>query len=334
VQRHDLPAGSESVQTVGLLVVPNFSMIAFAAAIEPLRLANRVAGKTFYAWRVFSEDGQAVTASNGMSMEVDGSFAEVEALPAVIVCSGVDVHKLDHRNLIRCLRRLALWGVSIGAVCTGTYVLAQARLLEGFRCTIHWENFESFREEFPQLDVSQELFEIDRTRFTCAGGTAAADMILSMIAKQKGPEIANLVTDQLIHHRIRDAHERQRMELGPRLGVSHPKLLAVIAEMENAIETPRSTTELARKVKLSTRQLHRLFRSYVGESPRRYYLGLRLERARYLLLQTAMPIFDVALACGFVTASHFSRSYSQHFGCTPSQDRRPQRQHTVQPGAR
>ena len=198
-------------------------------------------------------------------------------------------------------------------------------LLDGHRCTIHWENFDSFREEFPDLSVTQELFELDRTRFTCAGGTAAIDMMLSLIARQRGQDVASSVTDQLIHHRMRDAHERQRMELRARLGVAHPKLIQVVGEMERCIEQPLSCADLAEGVGLSTRQLERLFRKYLGQAPTRYYLGLRLERARHLLLQTSMPILSIGLACGFVSASHFSKCYSEHFSRTPSQERRSPR---------
>ena len=204
-------------------------------------------------------------------------------------------------------------------------MLARAGLLNGHRCTIHWENFDSFREEFPDLAVTQELFEIDRTRFTCAGGTAAIDMMLSLISRQRGQDVASSVTDQLIHHRMRDAHERQRMELRARLGVAHPKLIQVVGEMERCIEQPLSCADLAEGVGLSTRQLERLFRKYLGQAPTRYYLGLRLERARHLLLQTTMPILSIGLACGFVSASHFSKCYSEHFSRTPSQERRSPR---------
>ena len=318
----ETPAGADSVHTFGFLMVPDFSMIAFTSAIEPLRLANRCAGRTLYGWRVFSPDGRPVAASNGIAIAVDGSYADVGPMPSVVVCAGIDVHRFDHRELIAKLRTLAFYGVSIGAVCTGTHVLARAGLLSGRRCTIHWENHDSFREEFGDIEVTQELFEIDRNRFTCAGGTAAIDMMLSMIVKQKGPDIAAQVTDQLIHHRQRDSHERQRMELRARLGVAHPKLLAVVSDMEKSLETPLSCADLARQVGLSTRQLERLFRKYIGEAPTKYYLGLRLNRARYLLRQTSMPILTIGLACGFVSASHFSKCYSEHFGKTPSQERR------------
>ncbi len=316
------PQSPDATSTILFLMVPSFSMIAFASAIEPLRLANRTMENEAYRWRVLTQDGQPVLASNGIPVTADGSYGDLAGATAAIVCAGVDVQTFDHRDLTAKLRTLATRGVPLGALCTGSHVLARAGLLDGHRCTIHWENHDAFHEEFPELSVTQELFEIDRSRFTCAGGTAAIDMMLSVIARQKGQEVASQVTDQLIHHRMRDAHERQRMELRARLGVAHPKLIGVVGEMERCIEQPLSCADLADGVGLSTRQLERLFRKYIGQAPTRYYLGLRLERARHLLLQTSMPILSVGLACGFVSASHFSKCYSEHFSRTPSQERR------------
>ena len=313
------------ITSVAFLLVPSFSMIAFSSAVEPLRLANRIEGHEAFSWRVLSVDGKPVSASNGVEVAVHGSFADLGGATAAIVCSGVDVQTFDHRELAARLRTLASRGVPVGAVCTGTYVLARAGLLDDHRCTIHWENQDSLREQFPEIDVTEELFEIDRTRFTCAGGTAAIDMMLALIARQLGQEVASGVTDQLIHHRMRDGDERQRMELRSRLGVAHPKLISVVGEMERCIEQPLSCVDLAEGAGLSTRQLERLFRKYIGQVPTRYYLGLRLARARQLLLQTSMPILSIGLACGFVSASHFSKCYSEHFDRTPSQERRTNR---------
>jgi transcriptional regulator GlxA family with amidase domain len=312
----------ENTRIIGFLLVPRFSMIAFTSAIEPLRLANRVSGRTFYAWRLFSSDGRPVHASNEVEISVGGSYADARGLHTAIVCAGLDVQTFNHRDLMATLRRLSSFGATIGAVCTGTYVLAKAGLLDGYQSTIHWENHSGLVSEFPHLDVSQELFEIDRNRLTCAGGTAAVDMMLSGITKDHGPEIASLVTDQLIHHRIREAGERQRMDLRARLGVAHPKLLYVVALMEKTIENPLSCAELAEEARCSTRQLERLFCKYLGHSPTKHYLTVRLEYARYLLKQTSMPILSIAMACGFVSASHFSKSYNEHFGRTPSAERR------------
>ncbi len=310
------------MQKIGFFLVPDFSFIAFSSAIEPLRLTNRVANSDLYGWSCYSRDGEPVKASNGLKVEVDGSFSDVEVLPSVIVCGGVAIHEQADPKLIAKLRRLSSHGASLGAVCTGSRILAQAGLLDGYTCTIHWENMDGFAEEFPDIEVSDDLFEIDRNRFTCAGGTSALDMMLHIIARQCGHDTASLVSDMMIHHRIRDGHERQRMALRTRLGVSHPKLLAVISHMEETLEEPVSCAELAKSVHLSTRQLERLFRKYLDHAPTRYYLELRLSRARFLLLQTSMPILDVALACGFVSASHFSKCYREYFERTPSEERR------------
>lgn len=307
---------------IGFVLLPEFTMIGFSAGVEPFRIANRLAEKTLYACDVYSMDGGPVTASNGMSVLVDGSIDEIAGLETVFVCGGLNVKTYSTKNLLQKLRRLASHGTGIGAICTGTEVLAKAGLLDGYSCTIHWENMPSFIEDYPELDVVTELFEIDRNRYTCAGGTAALDLSLSLIALHFDPAAAASVADQLIHHRIREGGEGQRMELRTRLGVSHPKLLSVIQQMEESLEEPVNCAQLAHDVGLSTRQLERLFRKYLGTAPTKYYLSLRLSRARFLLRQTSLPILSIALACGFVSASHFSKCYREHFNRTPSLERR------------
>lgn len=285
-------------------------------------MANHCAEQQLFSWSLYSTDGEPVTSSNGVTIAVDGGYREADKLSACIVCTGLDVQDYDHKALIATVRRLASFGASAGAVCTGTYVLAQAGLLDNYRSTIHWENMPSLMAEFPELEVTDCLYEIDRNRFTCAGGTAAIDMMLSIIGSDYDKDLAAHITDLLVYHRIRESHERQRMDLRNRLGVSHPKLLTVIQRMEETVENPVTCAELARQAGVSPRQLERLFSKYLGHSPTRHYLSVRLERARFLLLQTSMPILSVAMACGFVSASHFSKSYSEHFGCTPSAERR------------
>jgi len=238
-----------------------------------------------------------------------------------VVCSGIDVHKYTHKGTQSWLRKMARKGADVGALCTGSQILARAGLLDGYRCTIHWENLASFIEDFPEIEVTPELFEIDRGRFTCAGGTAAIDLMLNVIARQHGHELAAGVADQCMHDRIRDQHDHQRMSLPARLGVRHPKLLSVIDVMEKNLEEPLNRIDLARDAGLSTRQLERLFRKYLNRLPARYYLELRLNKARLLLVQTNMSIIDVALACGFVSASHFSKCYRDFFGRTPRKER-------------
>jgi AraC family transcriptional regulator, glycine betaine-responsive activator len=319
--KYEKGAGLQAEHLVAFVLVPDFSMIAFSSAVETLRLANRASGQPLYGWRCYSLDGGSVTASNGIVVEVDGGIADLERAPMVLVCGGVEVQRFATRPLLDKLRRLAAHGSTLGGICTAPYLLAKAGLLDSSRCTIHWENLSGFQEEFPDIDVTSELFEIDRGRITCAGGTAALDMMLTIIADQCGYGVSTLVADMVMHHRIRDGHEGQRMDLRVRLGISNPKLLLVIEIMENNLETPLSCAELAVDVGLSTRQLERLFHKYLKRPPTKYYLGLRLERARFLLSQTSMPILTVALACGFVSASHFSKCYREHFIRTPSEER-------------
>ncbi len=315
----------EAEYKLGFLLVPEFSFLALVSAIEPLRIANRIIGKKIYSWTCFSEDGQPVRSSAELDFSVNGSITDIPTLSTLFVCSGMNIRSYCSTPMMAALRKAATRGASIGAICTATYILAKAGMLKDYRSTIHWENTSGLREEFPDLDITTELFEIDRNRFTCAGGTASLDMMLSLISDHSSHDVALAVAEQLIHHRIRDGNERQRMELRARLGISHPKLLAAISCMEENLEEPLSCSDLASEVGLSTRQLERLFQKYLEHSPTRYYLGLRLNRARYLLTQTSLPIIEVALACGFVSASHFSKCHREHFGHTPSEERRIRR---------
>jgi transcriptional regulator GlxA family with amidase domain len=322
----NVPTANEAVTgrvlSVGFMLVERFSMIAFSSAIEPLRLANRAVGRDLYRFSLWSEDGTKCTASNGIEVKVAGRFCDAQDFDMIVVCGGIDIQRPDHRALHAALRRCSARGAAIGAVCTGTYVLAKAGLLDGYRATIHWENLPGLVSEHDGLEIGSDLFEIDRNRFTCAGGTAAADMMLSLIMRDHGPSVASEVADQLIHHRIRESGERQRMDLRMRLGVSHPKLLRVVGLMETSLAEPLGSQELADAVQLSTRQLERLFLKYLGRSPAKHYLRIRLEHARTLIRQTAMPLLSVAFECGFTSASHFSKAYLDCFGQPPSAERK------------
>lgn len=303
-------------------LVPNFSMMAFTASVEPLRSANRMSGSELYRWRVVSRDGNPVQASNGLQVVANAGIAQVESCEALFVCAGIDAHRYDDRNVMAWLRRIARQGGIIGSLCTGTHLLARAGLLNGYRCTIHWEDFESFADEHPELEVTDDIFEIDRNRITCSGGTAGLDLMLHMITMEHGAELAGKVSEQFIHERIREAHDHQRMALQSRVGVSDPKLLSAIAEMEANLEEPLPLPDIADAVGLSTRQLERLFKKHLGRTPSRYYRELRLHHARLMLMQGSASILSIALAAGFVSASHFSRRYREYFGRTPREERR------------
>lgn len=313
---------------VGFLMVPGYSHIAFSSALEPLRMANQLTERPLYSWHLLTRDGAAVAASSGLRVEPDSSIADAPALDLAVVCGGLDVQHHCERDVLNWLRRLARQQVSLGAVCTGSYLLAQAGVLQGYRCTLHWENISSIYEAllFPETVFTSELFVIDRNRFTCSGGVAPLDMMLNLIARQQGAELAEDIAEEFLHERIRDFSERQRMPLRVRLGTSQPKLVEVVTLMEANLHEPLGLDELASHAGISRRQLERLFRRYLGAPPTRYYLELRLARARQLLLQTNMPITDVAIACGFVSPPHFTKCYRDCYARSPSEERRLRRE--------
>ena len=305
----------------GFYLVPKFSFIAFINALEVLRIANRLAEGAPYSWTVVSLDGEPVQASNDMVAMVDGALKSTGPLDALFVCASFDPHRYCDREALAHLRRLGRHGTHLGGLCTGAYVLARAGLLEGYRCTLHWENQVGFAEAFPEIEATEELFEIDRDRYTAAGGTAPLDMMLTLISMQHGHELALQVSEYLIHERIRSPHDHQRMTLRSRLRVSHPRLLDAVSLMEQSLEAPLPLESIAKRVGISKRQLERLFRTYLEASPARYYVEMRLHRARTLLEQTSLSVTDVGVACGFVSASHFSRAYRDLFGHSPRRER-------------
>ena len=310
-----------SVKTYTFFLAPRFSMHALTSAVDPLYTANRLSGGRLYHWRVVSRDGGPVTASNGLPVAADVAMADVGECANLFVCAGLDAHEQGGRHTTAWLRRIARRGGVVGGLCSGTRLLAEAGLLDGHRCTIHWEDIQSLSEDFPRLEVTSNLFEIDRKRITCAGGTAALDLMLHLIALAHGAELAGRVSDQFMHQRIRAAHDHQRMAPHERLGVREPKLLAAIGAMESNLEEPLSLREIARRANLSVRQLERLFKQRLGCPPSRYYLELRLHHARLLLMRGASSILAIALAAGFASASHFSRRYREHFGHSPREER-------------
>ena len=302
------------------LLLPGFSSMGFISAIEPLRVANRFRGE-LYRWHVLSCQGGAVLASNGMSVNAEGGLGALETGATLLVVAGFDPLAHVTPALTQWLRRLDSNGVTLGGIDTGSVVLAQAGLLDGYRLTLHWEALEAFKESYPKLHVTQELFEIDRQRITCAGGTASIDLMLDLIAQAYGPELAIQVSEQFVLGRIRPRKDHQRMQVASRYGIHNKKLVQVIGEMEQHSEPPLSTSQLAQGINVTRRQLERLFRLHLNDTPRNFYLGLRLEKARQLLRQTDMSVLDISIACGFESPSYFTRSYRARFTCAPRQDR-------------
>lgn len=303
------------------VLMNEFTMLCFAAAIEALRIANRTSGQDLYTWKIIGEPGDFVTCSNGCMFKLDGDLSEMDRDDTIMLCGGVHVQDATTKKILNWIRREARRGASIAGLCTAGYTMAKAGLLDGKKATIHWENQDSFTEEFEDVELTKSVFVIDGNRITTAGGTASIDLMLKIVADDHGEELANAVADQLIYSSIRTDQDTQRLSIPTRIGVRHPKLSRVIQMMEQNIEEPISPSVLAKDVGMSTRQLERLFRRYLSRSPKRYYMELRLQKARNLLMQTDMTVINVALACGFASPSHFSKCYRSHYNTTPYRER-------------
>ncbi|WP_295045237.1 GlxA family transcriptional regulator [uncultured Paracoccus sp.] len=314
---------SDKPRRFTFLLLERFTMLPFTAAIEPLRLANRAAGRELYAWRLVGPGQDWATCSNGARVAVDAGLDDTppDRDDVIIVCGGTEIARAATRPVLTWLRRQARRGAVMGAVCTGAWILAEAGLLDGRKATIHWENHDGFAEAFPQVDLYRSVFVNDGNRLTAAGGTSSIDMMLHLIADAHGEALATEVADQMLHTTIRTNQDRQRLSIPTRIGVRHPRLAAVIARMEGNLEDPISPAQLAADAGMSTRQLERLFRRYLNRSPKRYYMETRLARARNLLMQTDMSIIEVALASGFSSPSHFSKCYRALYGGTPYRER-------------
>ena len=320
VQTVPVEGGSKPRRFVFVLL-DQFTLLCYACAVESLRIANRMSGKTLYEWRVIGEGGTTISCSAGTAFKLDGDLDEVQRDETVVLCGGIDVSKATTKRLLNWVRREARRGVKMGGLCTAGYTMAKAGILDGKRATIHWENQDSFVEEFEDVTLTKSVFVVDGNRFTTAGGTASIDLMLKFVADDYGETLAGAVADQLIYTTIRTDQDTQRLSVPTRIGVRHPKLSSVIQMMEAAIEEPISPSILARDVGMSTRQLERLFRRYLNRSPKRYYMELRLQKARNLLMQTDMSVINVALACGFASPSHFSKCYRAQYNTTPYRER-------------
>ncbi len=317
-----LTPDKDGVITVSFLLVPEYAMMALLSAIEPMRVANRLADKELFRWQLLAQDDQEVLASNGLALQKTLSIDDAPSPSNLFVCSSFQPEKYINEGMVQWLRKLKRRGAVIGAIDTGCYLLAAANLLNNHRLTLHWEASPAFKEKYPTLEVSNELFEIDKNIITSAGGTSAIDLMLYIIQTEFSHELAITVCEQFIKSGIRQKSDKQRIDLAARLKIHHPRMLRVLSKMEDNLLSPISTSDLADNAHLSVRQLERLFRTHFDDTPSSYYIKLRLERAQQLLKETHLRISEVSIACGFNTPAHFSRSYRNHFKYTPRDERK------------
>jgi len=314
--------GTTEPTDVGFMLIPGFALMSYASAVEPLRAANALSGRELYRWWHVTPDDKAVEASNGVTVLPDFAKTKIVAPPALLlVCAGGNPAVYSNRAVFAWLRQIARRGVTLGGISGGPYILAKAGLLAGRRCTLHWEHIPSLRENFPDVDVTRSLFEIESDRVTCSGGIAALDMMINLVAQSHGRDLAMAISEWFVHTDLREGPFPQRMDLRFRHGVGDEKLLRVLALMEDNLERPVGRDRLAAMAGISLRQLERLFNRHLGRGLHSHYLKLRLTRAHKLLQETSLPITNIAVATGFASGSQFSRAYRREFGQPASGDR-------------
>ncbi|MBT3139549.1 GlxA family transcriptional regulator [Phaeobacter gallaeciensis] len=303
-------------ETFYFVLLPKATMLALAAAIEPLRIANQLTKKQLYTWHTMTEDGAPIYCSNGLRITPDEALKPLPSNAHAFVCAGVEPEKTCSTPVLNWIRREYRFGRSVGGICTGAFALAKAGLLGGQRFTLHWENQPGFIEAFPSLIPSPSIFESDGRITTCGGGNAAIDMMLALIEKSHGPQLAIMVADMCIHMRS-GTQSPQRSSHSVVIGSRNPILLAAIELMQSELETPLTNTDLCDRLGISRRQLERLFKRYLGQGPMAYYLDLRISRAFTFLNETNMTVAEISIATGFANTSHLSRQFRAKYGDSP-----------------
>ncbi|WP_413208046.1 GlxA family transcriptional regulator [Rhodospirillum sp. A1_3_36] len=299
-----------------------FSMMSVISAIEPLRVANRIVGRDLYGWSITSEDGQPAQASNGLEISGTHGFGAGPMPDYTFVCAGLSLTARNQSRLNAFLNKRFRSGVKMGAISMGTIFLARAGLLGTARCTIHWEGKPAFVEEFPDIDLTSAIYEIDGGIMTCAGGLSSFDLFLGIIAADHGQWLVRAIANQLQNDRVRSGVFPQHSGSDTPLSTAPRQVRLAVALIAENMENPMSPGALADAVGSSRRTLERLFLKYVGMTPSKYCKTKRLERARDLLLHSNMSTLDVAVATGFRSGSYFSFCFSEQYGQSPSAIRR------------
>jgi transcriptional regulator GlxA family with amidase domain len=314
----DLSLPSRPPIRLGLLLIPGFALMGYAALVEAFRAANTLSGRTLYEWVHVSPDGHAVEATNGARILADARVGDKIACRVLFVFAGGDPRRFHDPATYGWLRQLARGDCAIAGVSGGPYVMARAGLLAGRRATIHWEHRPLFAQEFPDVALERGLYVIDGPVITCAGGTAGLDLALALIARDHGEALAQRVGEWFIRTAPRDAAGPQRLSPGERHGTTNHIVLQALALIEAVLDRPISRDTIASACGRSLRQIERLFHEHLGQSMTETALGLRLDSAAHRLRTTDAAITQIALDCGFVSAAHFSRRIRQRFGVPPS----------------
>jgi transcriptional regulator GlxA family with amidase domain len=312
------PVAGGETRSYAFLVLPEFTLLAFSSALDPLRIANQVSQKPLYHWQVLSSDGGPVASSSGVSVLPDAALADLDRDTTLLVCAGNPGGADPDPHAQAAIQRHHRHGGRVGGICTGAIALARAGLLEGRRFTLHWENQPAFRERFPRLDPTPHKFEQDGRVLTCGGGAAATDLMLSIIAADHGRDFAAIVSDMCLRRVGSGEDVFQRSSVAIVLETRNPGLIALVRLMQDHIEDPLTMEDLAAQAGYSRRHIERLFQRALGQTPARFYLNLRLDHGRSLLADTDLTLAEVSVASGFADKGYFAKAFRARFGCPPS----------------
>lgn len=309
---------SGPTRNYAFILVPGFTLLAFASAVEPLRIANQLSQQPLYRWQILSETGAPVISSSGIPVGADGPIRSLDRETHLFVCAGNPAMKAADPAIVAAVQRHHRFGGVVGGICTGAVALAKAGLVEGRRFTLHWENQPGFVEAFSPLMPTANRFEMDGRLMTCGGGAASTDMMLSVIAADHGGDFAAMVSEMCLRTVMPGLDPEQRSSLAALMSSRNPVLIATVTLMNRHLDAPLSMDELAEAAGYSRRHMERLFHLAVGKTPGEFYRGLRLDRGRNLLSSTELSLQEIATATGFASVSHFSKSFRARFGTAPT----------------
>lgn len=313
---------SDEPLDVTLLLFSGLSLLSLAATLDPMRGANRVLGRPAYRWKLVSMDGAMPVASCGLPIPVEGAFAPAEQQDALIVLAAFDATTHAKPRNLRALRAGAKRSAVVGGIESGSWLMGFAGLLDGHRATTHWEDLEDFAARFPDVDVQPDRFVVDEPVFTTGGATPALDCMLSLIRARNGYSAALDVASLYIYEEVRTGSDVQPIVSLGRIRQHEPRVAEAIRVMETHIDRPLTIAAIARRVGVSTRGLETLFLRIVEVTPGAYYVTLRLNAARRLVLDTNLSLADIAERTGFSAIASLSRAFRRQFGQPPSAARK------------
>jgi transcriptional regulator GlxA family with amidase domain len=305
---------TDKICTVSILILPESSMMCVASVLEPLRAANRVSGSKLYEWQITSLSGAPVTMTCEVPLAVDSKFNEHLRGDLLIIIGGFNQLKHVPTAGLSIIRKAASGFSSVAGVEAGSWVVARTGLLNGFQATTHWEDFEAFADQFPEIEVKRDRFVVDGKCMTCGGASPAFDMLLDLIRKRNGAAIAMEVASVFIYDEAHSSFDAQPLVSLGKIAQQDARLEQAVRLMEQTIEQPLPVAAIAKRVGVSSNTLESVFKKHVGMTPGRFYLNLRLKAANRMVQDSSLSLREIAVRSGFNSLSAFSRAYGQAFG--------------------